>query len=47
VAKPEGRAPYTFNRILKVILKKYGGTVWTGLRWLRIEPSGRLLRKMQ
>jgi hypothetical protein len=29
--------------ILKRILEKYGGKVWTGLIWLRIGPDGGLL----
>jgi hypothetical protein len=29
--------------ILKWILERYDGIVWTGLIWLRIETSGRLL----
>jgi hypothetical protein len=29
--------------ILKYILKKQNGRTWTGLIWLRTEPSGRLL----
>jgi hypothetical protein len=37
VGKPEGR------KILKWILRKYSGRVWTGLVWLRIGTSGWLL----
>ena len=34
----------TVERIISIqILKKYGGRIWTGLIWLRIETSGRLL----
>jgi hypothetical protein len=29
--------------ILKIILEKYDGGMWTGLIWLRIETSGRPL----
>jgi hypothetical protein len=29
--------------VLKWILGKYGGMVWTGFMWLRIGTSGRLL----
>ena len=32
------------ERIISIqILKKYGGRIWTGLIWLRIGTSGRLL----
>jgi hypothetical protein len=37
----EGRVEY--NIILKLMLKKYGMRVRTGLNWLRIGSSSRLL----
>jgi hypothetical protein len=48
VGKPEGKDHWE-NRdisgkiILKWIIKKQDGVVWTGLIWLRIGTSGRLL----
>jgi hypothetical protein len=50
--KPEGRRSferprYRWGIILKWILKKQDGRVWTGLVWLRIGISGGLLRTWQ
>jgi hypothetical protein len=48
VAKPEGKRPlgrhkYKLEDVLKWILERDDGLVWTGLIWLRIGTSGRLL----
>jgi hypothetical protein len=48
VGKPEEKRPLedldvNVNTILKWILRKSGGRVWTGLIWLRIGTGGGLL----
>jgi hypothetical protein len=47
VRKPEGEHQEDLDisgrTILKRILEKKDGVVWTGLIWLRIETNGRLL----
>jgi hypothetical protein len=47
VGKSEGkrplRRPSVDWKVLKWMLGKLGGKVWTGLIWLRIETSGGLL----
>jgi hypothetical protein len=48
VGKPEGRRPLGRHRrrckiILEWILGTWGGKLWTGCNWFRIETSGRLL----
>jgi hypothetical protein len=44
VGEPESKGPkHRWEDKNKMILKKFYGTVWTGLIWLRIRTSGRLL----
>lgn len=48
VWKPEGRIPLgrpgcRVEDILKWFLEWWGGRTWTGLAWLRVGTSGRLL----
>jgi hypothetical protein len=45
VVKPEGKRPQDVGgwTILKWILERQDGMVWTGSIWLRIGTSGRLL----
>jgi hypothetical protein len=48
VGKPEGKRLLEDQEvcgriILKWIVEKYNGVVWTGLTWLRIVKSSRLL----
>jgi hypothetical protein len=48
VGKPEGKSPLRRHRcrwgiILKWILERKDGIVWTGFVWFRIETSGGLL----
>jgi hypothetical protein len=48
VGKPEGKVPLGKPRRkwidnIKMDIKKHDGVSWTGLIWLRIETSGRLL----
>jgi hypothetical protein len=48
VEKPEGRRPQGRPRrggwtILKWIIERYDGMVWTGSIWLRVETGGGLL----
>jgi hypothetical protein len=44
VGKPEGKRPLKRPRregiLLRWILERYDGVVWTGLIWLRIGTSG-------
>jgi hypothetical protein len=41
--RPLGRPRCIWKVILKWILKEYDGLMWTGIIWLRIGISGRLL----
>jgi len=41
--RPLGGSKRRWKIILEWILGKYGGKMWTGCIWLRIETRGRLL----
>jgi hypothetical protein len=48
VGKPEGKRPIGRPRRrwednIRMVLRKYGGKLWTGYIWLRIGTSGGLL----
>jgi hypothetical protein len=48
VGNPEGKRPlvrprHRWVQLLRSILERYDGVLWTGLIWLRIGTIGRLL----
>jgi len=41
--RPLGRPLSRWEGTIKIILKEWDGRVWTGLVWLRVKTSSRLL----